>query len=233
MNRFRGLALLALGCVLAVAAASTGPFLEADRDAPPFPDLLRRGFRVQVQRGGGEDGAAPAAYRVLGVAFETIAVLVLVAAALYGLYRLVKALLRLREMLRARSLADRRTAPYDPGEESRDDAETALRKRVADELRLLSVDLDADVDPREAVIACYVRMENALAQAGTPRAATDTPLELMARALGAFDVPRADVRRLTALFTEARFSSHPVTDEMRAAARRSLAAVADALAVRA
>ena len=44
--------------------------------------------------------------------------------------------------------------------------------------------------------------------------------------------PRIEtVRRLTALFAEARFSHHPVDDTMRAAAQRSLRSVAAALAV--
>jgi hypothetical protein len=73
-------------------------------------------------------------------------------------------------------------------------------------------------------------MEAALADAGTPRGAAEAPLELLERVLGEYDVPEGDVRRLTGLFTEARFSTHPVGDEMRAAAQRSLRSIAGALA---
>jgi hypothetical protein len=236
---------MAVGCALAVAAASTGGFLEADQQAPPFGGLrTRRVVEVTLSPsprpvrtggtgggGGGEVGrriadAVDTSFRALGA---VLAALVL----LWGLYLLIRALVRLARVRAARGTVTPPTRDYDPGEESTEDAETALRRRVADELGLLSADLDSYADPREAVIACYVRMEAALADAGTPRAPTETPLELLARVLESYDVPEPDVRRLTDLFTEARFSPHPVTEDMRAAARRSLAAVADALAVRA
>ena len=74
-------------------------------------------------------------------------------------------------------------------------------------------------------------MERAFAQAGSARRPDESPMELLARVLDEQYVPEGDVRRLTALFAEARFSTHPVDDEMRAAARRSLDNVARALAV--
>ena len=238
VTRVRALALLALGCALAAAAASTGPFLEADRTVPPFairrprPPATpppRAGERTRAGRGLGAK-----LLDLLDTVFEVLAIIVAVAVVLWFGFLLARALVRLMRLrLTGLGVAAGGTKPYDPGEESDEDAETALRRRVAEELRLLSADLDEDVEPREAVIACYVRMEAALANAGTRRAVTETPLELLARVLGAYDVPAADVRRLTDLFTEARFSEHPVTDDMRDAARRSLAAVADALAVRA
>ena len=42
---------------------------------------------------------------------------------------------------------------------------------------------DADADPRRAVIACWVRLEQAAAAAGTPRAAGDTSTDLVGCAL--------------------------------------------------
>lgn len=234
MTRARAVALLAAGCVLAVASASAGPFLVADSEAPPFQPRRRPPvFDLEkLRRPGSDDGGGPldTAASVVDVLLQGLLLLALAALVIYGAFRMVRAIVRLVRLRRGGTAAAVRAAPYDPGEESYDDAETALRKRVADDLRLLSADLDADVEPREAVIACYVRMEAALAGAGTPRDATETPLELLSRVLDAYDVPEPDVRRLTDLFTEARFSDHPVTGEMRDAARRSLAAVADALA---
>jgi len=224
-------ALLALGCALAAAGASTGPFLEPDRSVPPF--RLRRRPRLRVQREAEDADVAARVAHTLDLVFQVLVVLLVAAIVVWGVYGLVTTLLRLYRTRVRRSPAGPGAEEFDSGEESDRDAETRLRRRVAEELRLLSADLDTEVEPREAVIACYVRMEAALAASGTPRVATETPLELLRRALDAYDVPPADVRRLTELFTEARFSHHPVTDEMRAAARRSLAAVADALAVRA
>lgn len=241
-RRLALLALLALGCALAVAAASTGPFLEPDREVAPFGGF-RRVFPTPtptptVSAEPFEDGGRGVSdlVRLLAdlveAAFRWVALLVAVAAVLWGLFAFARALASLVRLRLGRVSRTVEPDEYDPGEESRQDADAVLRRRVAEELRLLSADLDSQLDPREAVIACYVRMEAALADAGSPRAATETPLELLRRVLGSYDLPAADVRRLTDLFTEARFSAHPVTDEMRAAARRSLAAFSDAMAVR-
>lgn len=234
MTRVRAVALLVVGCALAAAAASTGPFLERDREVPPFAGLRRRvDLRLpRPRRRAPGEGVANDVVAVFDVVFRGVVLAVVVGVLLWGAYRLVRTLARLARLRLGPPAATTGTDPFDRGEESREDAETALRRRVADELRLLSADLDTEAEPREAVIACYVRMEAALAEAGTPRAATETPLELLRRVLDEYDVPAADVRRLTDLFTEARFSPHPVTDEMRRAARRSLGAVSDALAVR-
>ncbi|HVF03780.1 MAG TPA: DUF4129 domain-containing protein [Frankiaceae bacterium] len=230
MRRLPALGLLVVGCALAAAAAGTGPYLGARDVEPPMRRLLDAAARERQRR------LLQQPERVRSTtAFETFvegvfAVAILVGV-LYALVVFVRLLRRLVALRLRRSRGGVGTDAYDPGEESADDAETALRRRVADELTALSADLDTVPDPREAVIACYVRMERAFADAGTARRPDESPLELLARVLDALAVPEADVRRLTALFNEARFSGHPVTDEMRAAARRSLAAVAGALAV--
>jgi hypothetical protein len=43
---------------------------------------------------------------------------------------------------------------------------------------------DTDADPRTAVIACWVRLEQAAASAGVPRQVGDTPTDLVTRLLG-------------------------------------------------
>jgi hypothetical protein len=85
-------------------------------------------------------------------------------------------------------------------------------------------------DARAAIIACYVAMERSLADRGTSRAATDTPDELLARAVGAGTVRGPAAGRLTALFYEARFSTHPVAAGQRAAASAALDELAAELA---
>jgi hypothetical protein len=84
-------------------------------------------------------------------------------------------------------------------------------------------------DARAAIIACYVAMENRLAERGAARAAADTPDELLARAIRDGIVHGTAAARLTALFYEARFSSHPVDRGQRDAAERALDELAAAL----
>lgn len=81
-------------------------------------------------------------------------------------------------------------------------------------------------DARAAIIACYLAMERTLAERGTERAAADTPDELLVRAVSSGLVRGAAARRLTALFYEARFSSHPVGAAQRDAASGALDEIA-------
>jgi hypothetical protein len=85
-------------------------------------------------------------------------------------------------------------------------------------------------DARAAIIACYVAMENSLAERGTARGIADTPDELLARARQSGIVRGTAAARLTALFYEARFSSHPLDGRQREAAERALDELAAALA---
>jgi hypothetical protein len=85
-------------------------------------------------------------------------------------------------------------------------------------------------DARAAIIACYVAMERSLADRGTNRTVTDTPDELLARAVAAGTLRGPAGGRLTALFYEARFSTHPVADAQRAAAAAALDEIAAELA---
>jgi hypothetical protein len=85
-------------------------------------------------------------------------------------------------------------------------------------------------DARAAIIACYVAMERSLAEQGTQRSVADTPDELLARAVAAGTVRGPAASRLTALFYEARFSTHPVAAGQRAAASAALDDHADELA---
>jgi hypothetical protein len=77
-------------------------------------------------------------------------------------------------------------------------------------------------DARAAIIACYVAMERRLADRGTERGAADTPDELLARAVAAGTVRGGAADRLTSLFYEARFSSHPLGGGQREAASAAL-----------
>jgi len=85
-------------------------------------------------------------------------------------------------------------------------------------------------DARAAIIACYVAMENSMAERGAARGIADTPDELLARARQSGIVRGTAAARLTALFYEARFSSHPLDQRQREAAEQALDELAAALA---
>jgi len=91
------------------------------------------------------------------------------------------------------------------------------------------VELADESDPRGAVINSWVRLERVAEQVGAARAASDTPADLAARLLTEHAVPADVLDRLTALYRAARYSPHPVDDEMRVDALDALSAVQDAL----
>lgn len=87
-------------------------------------------------------------------------------------------------------------------------------------------------DAQAAIIACYVAMEASLASAGTAREAAETPDELLARAVGSGLLHGTAAGRLTALFYEARYSSHALPLTARDEAVRALDAISAELARR-
>ncbi len=84
-------------------------------------------------------------------------------------------------------------------------------------------------DARAAIIRCYLAMEESLAGAGAARGAAETPDELLARAAGNGLVHGAPAARLTALFYEARFSTHPMAAARRDEAEQALTDLAATL----
>ena len=85
-------------------------------------------------------------------------------------------------------------------------------------------------DARAAIIACYLAMETSLAERGTARGIAGTPGELLTRATEAGLVRGTAAGRLTSLFYEARFSSHPLGHGQRDAAAQALDELAADLA---
>ena len=69
-------------------------------------------------------------------------------------------------------------------------------------------DLRSEHDVRRAIVACYARMERALAGSGRGRRAHETPLEFLRRVLER--VAREPGQVLTELFERARFSVEPM-----------------------
>ncbi|SCG41926.1 DUF4129 domain-containing protein [Micromonospora inositola] len=123
----------------------------------------------------------------------------------------------------------RRTTRAIPVQRARRTAEGTAREVVAAlDAGLVELD-DRDTDPRTAVIACWVRLEEAAEEAGVPRLAGDTPTDLVSRLLrgdpaaGVPAIASADVLDGFAhVYREARYATHTVDKRMRDQARASL-----------
>lgn len=76
--------------------------------------------------------------------------------------------------------------------------------------------------PSNAVVACWVDLEQSVAGAGVQRRPSETSAELTIRVLDALDVDRGSLRTLGALYREARYSAHPLTEHDRTAALDAL-----------
>ncbi|WP_406037892.1 DUF4129 domain-containing protein [Micromonospora sp. NBC_00898] len=123
----------------------------------------------------------------------------------------------------------RRTTRAIPAQRARRTAEGTAREVVAAlDAGLVELD-DRSTDPRTAVIACWVRLEEAAEEAGVPRLAGDTPTNLVSRLLrgdpaaGVPAIASADVLDGFAhVYREARYATHTVDERMRDQARSAL-----------
>jgi hypothetical protein len=144
-------------------------------------------------------------------------VLLVVTAAVLGYLLLTK--VPWRRLLRRRAALRLPVPPLllaDEGERDDELREAAQLGRLA---------LRGTDDTRAAIIACYAAMEQSLARAGAERGIAGTPDELLARAAGAGLIRGTAAGALTALFYEARFSSHPMPRSDRDTAESALAEV--------
>ncbi|GAA1994765.1 hypothetical protein GCM10009838_68990 [Catenulispora subtropica] len=114
-----------------------------------------------------------------------------------------------------------------------DDLVDADLEQLADAVAAGSQALAYRGDAREAVIACYAAMEDALGADGNGRHAADTPEDFLRRVTGAQLIPAGPARRLTDLFREARFSGHSIGEPERDGAREALDAISEHLRARA
>ncbi len=113
----------------------------------------------------------------------------------------------------------RRGSVADPEEPDDADAEVLVDAVVAAEQAMERHD-----DTRAAIIAAYREMAARLSPAAGNRA-SDTPTELLDRAVSAGLVSRSAAFELTELFREARFSRHALAPTARGAAEAALARV--------
>jgi hypothetical protein len=112
---------------------------------------------------------------------------------------------------------------------------TALAERARQVVAAVDAGLadlsDTDADPRRAVIACWVRLEEAAAAAGTRRLPGETPADLVGRLLTEHLVSRPVLDGFAAVYREARYATHVVDEHMRATAVAALRQLRAELAV--
>src|SRR5690606_13297247 len=85
----------------------------------------------------------------------------------------------------------------------------------SDEVRYQAL---SEGDPRNAVVACWVALEDAVHRSGLRPDRSETAAELTHRVLGRWDVDPEAITALSEAYREARFSRHPVSEEQRTVA---------------
>jgi Domain of unknown function (DUF4129) len=209
-------AVLGLLFLTSLAATRSAPQLEQLAPDPEpvdtAPPLLPTGPEA-TPAAGATQGTAPEAAKGLPDWIGTVALLVLGVAALVIVALVIWALIR--DQMRRQARRAGRRVPVAPAPRTAEELVAALDAGIEE----LS---DTDRDPRRAVIACWVRLEQAAAAAGTPRHPGDSPTDLVGRLLAE---QRVDARVLAALlevYRQARYATHTVDDRMRAGARAAL-----------
>ena len=180
-------------------------FLVKPKALPPAANKLNGIPKPQLRTGGGGSIHIP-----LGPILYTLLIVAIVAAVVVSIWWST----RLR----------RPAAPL-----VIEDVSTEELREAVNEGRAALAGID---DARAAIIACYAAMERRLAERGTARGAADTPDELLARAVGSGAVRGGAAGRLTTLFYEARFSTHPLGAGQRDAASAALDELAEELAAK-
>lgn len=132
----------------------------------------------------------------------------------------VVAVLRLR-VVRRRGRLSRRAGPRagalpSPGEAPADEGD-ALTTALDEGARTVG-----EGAPRNAIVRAWLRLEEGIVSERFARRASDTPTELVTRALSAYRLDEEAIHRLAELYEEARFSAHPVTEAHRREAGRCL-----------
>lgn len=218
-SRTRGwLALLAVGGLLGLAALAASLSAPAvNRLPPPSADqTFEFGTGLPSRSADQPTEAPPRGRQTIDIpAWVADLALALCVAATLGIV-----LFMTWALIRDTFSTRRRALPVDG------DAGQSLRSRTDEVVAALDEGLadlsDADRDPRRAVIACWLRLEQAAAAAGTPRQVVDTSTDHVLRLLNEHRVDRRVLGRFAEIYREARYATHTVDDRMRAEAQSAL-----------
>ena len=212
--------------IVAGAAAGAGPLITSTRGGPPQgppgvhgvpkPVVSQRALPLPT---GSAAHPEPTSAAVGASAIDAIwAVLTAALLALLLVIAVAAIIRQLRIVGRTRS-ADEEPVEGASGTRAGDEA---VRRRLRSDVEAALADLDESADPREAVLACWLRLEAAVARTGTARAPAETSAELARRVLTAYAVERSPLDRLHRLYQVARYSTAPVPTQAREEARAAL-----------
>jgi len=109
-----------------------------------------------------------------------------------------------------------------------EDVEFDVLPQVEAVAEALTQDADAQLaamaegSARNAIVRCWLRLEEVIAQAGFPRNPWETSAEFTVRILKRLDLDPRAIGALSRLYGEARFSEHELDESARTAARAAL-----------
>lgn len=159
--------------------------------------------------------------------FEAIGWVIKVAALLVLAWLLYRGVRRLRDLVRWRSRPPPKAELVEFDVLDDPDA-------LAEEIRADAgeqFDLLFGGTPRNAIVACWDRFEEQAERVNAARKPWETSSEFTLRLLDAVSADSAAVRRLEALYREARFSEHEIDESRRASAVEALQAIHASLGV--
>jgi hypothetical protein len=206
-----------VGLALLVIATRSGQTRDISKHGQPYhiplpkPKSLQQTNRVKViQKAPKQQGGFPEWLQILAwILAGVVAAAILALAAMF--------LLRLLQQLKGQRWRRERAADGDLAEMTPEDVAKALTE-VVDET-LLTIERG---ETRDAIIACWLRLEDVAAAAGIEKTPAETAAELTERVLSTHQVSRQTLSRLADLYREARFSIHPLGDNARQEARNAL-----------
>ncbi|HET9516208.1 MAG TPA: DUF4129 domain-containing protein [Actinoplanes sp.] len=208
-----------VGLLLLASLAATRSTPQLDRISPPAQPTPAATATVQLEPDPEAELSAEPAFAEPEVSeglpdWAGWAALLLLAAVLAGII-VVLVVAIVRDQVRRRTARARARPVREQPPSTTDDLVAAL------DAGLLEL-ADTDLDPRRSVIACWLRLEQAAADAGTARRPGDTPGELVGRLLAEQHVTASVLADLAAVYREARYATHTVDEMMRADARAAL-----------
>jgi flagellar basal body-associated protein FliL len=106
---------------------------------------------------------------------------------------------------------------FDPQREIEPDLPTLQRG-----LALAGAILDADREPKDAIVRAWIGLQEAAEDSGVRRRAAETPTEFTARVFSAVDADRKAADTLLAIYLRVRFGTRPATASDRSAAREAV-----------